>query len=98
MSLLDEVECYGFTCYVVDCDVDAPERWSRAEAMQDEREHRAWHEQHPGLVFVDGHAPQPAAPSPVHCTHDGGEWPGLDRCADCGQMLDPAGLSSGGVS
>ena len=36
MSLLDEVECYGFTCYVVDCEGDAPERWSRYEAMQDE--------------------------------------------------------------
>lgn len=42
--------------------------------------------------------PESADPSPVRCTHEGGEWPGLDRCADCGQMLDPAGLSSGGVS
>lgn len=28
-------------------------------------------------------------PSPAQCTHEGGEWPGIDRCADCGQLLDP---------
>ena len=36
-----------------------------------------------------------ADPSPVRCTHEGGEWPGLDRCADCGQMLGSAELVKG---
>lgn len=30
-----------------------------------------------------------ADPSPVMCTHDGGEWPDLSTCADCGATLKP---------
>ena len=31
--------------------------------------------------------PKSDDPSPVMCTHEGGEWPDLSTCADCGKTL-----------
>ena len=45
-DLLDDIETYGTTCYVVDCEYDAPERFTRAEAIADGEAHAAWHAEH----------------------------------------------------
>lgn len=60
-DLLDGIESYGTTCWVLDCEYDAPERFSRAEAIADGNEHAAWHKANPGLVMSrESHDSEPS--------------------------------------
>jgi len=51
-DLFESIETYGTTCFVVDCEYDAPERFSRSEAVADGEAHAAWHKANPGAVVV----------------------------------------------
>ncbi len=51
-DLFDTIETYGTTCWVADCEYDAPERFTRAEAIADGEAHDAWHRANPGAVIA----------------------------------------------
>lgn len=52
-DLFDAIDTYGTSCYVLDCEYDAPERFSRTEAMADGEAHAAWHRANPGEVITN---------------------------------------------
>lgn len=54
----------------------------------------------PSTHLIHGPASDSSEQEPAQCTHEGGEWPELERCADCGQPLgssepSPTALAEG---